>query len=192
MPADTFAEPSAGVRDGMEAFAFGTTKTRHRTEPGRTERRSSALNLPGRFLRWAKFQGERPLHNPSQLTRLVVGGLPCAGQKSVVAAWSALRDELRLVPRLVIDRTEIWARLGDDDLVITDFDAKATPSHRVTWRHPGDSASGLSFLDRRNPAAVGADQASVSLGADAGDDQGGVPSQWVDWRLFPLIRRRET
>jgi len=103
----------------------------------------------------------------------LVGGLACAGQKSVVAAWSALRDELRLVPI--------------DDL--TDFDAKATPSHRVTWRHPGDSASGLAFLDRRNPAAVGADQASVSLGADAGDDQGGVPSQWVDWRLFPLIRR---
>ena len=52
-------------------------------------------------------RGGSALHNPSQLTRLVVGGLPCAGQESVVAAWSALRDELRLVPRLVIDRTEI-------------------------------------------------------------------------------------
>jgi hypothetical protein len=26
-PAGTFAEPSAGARDGMEAFAFGTTRT---------------------------------------------------------------------------------------------------------------------------------------------------------------------
>jgi hypothetical protein len=51
--------------------------------------------------------GRRPLHDPPQLARLVVGGLPGAGQEFVVAAWRALRDELRFVPRLVIDRTEI-------------------------------------------------------------------------------------
>jgi hypothetical protein len=49
MPAGTSAEPSAGVRDGMEAFAFTTTE-RPPNRAGEAERRSSALNHPGRFL----------------------------------------------------------------------------------------------------------------------------------------------
>ena len=36
----------------------------------------------------------------SQLARLVVGGLPGAGQEFIVAAWRALRDELPFVARL--------------------------------------------------------------------------------------------
>ena len=42
-PSAMAAEPSAGVRDGMEAFAFGTTET-----PGKVESDvQTALNLPG-------------------------------------------------------------------------------------------------------------------------------------------------
>jgi len=50
---------------------------RHRRgREGGRERRSSALNLPGRFLQREKFWWQRPLHDPPRLPRLGVGGLP--------------------------------------------------------------------------------------------------------------------
>jgi hypothetical protein len=47
MPAGTSAEPSAGVRDGVEAFAFGTTKTPPNWAGEEQSGVQAALNLPG-------------------------------------------------------------------------------------------------------------------------------------------------
>ena len=41
--------------------------------------------------------------NPTQLARLVVRCLPRLSQKIVVAPWSALHHELRLLTGLVVD-----------------------------------------------------------------------------------------
>ena len=45
MPAGTSAEPSAGVRDGMEAFAFTTPTTKNATEPNARAKAASGVTV---------------------------------------------------------------------------------------------------------------------------------------------------
>jgi len=68
MPAGTSAEPSAGVRDGMEAFAFGTTKT----PPNRAGEEESGvrtlLTSPANFCSERNSGRLRPLAGGSNLS----------------------------------------------------------------------------------------------------------------------------
>jgi hypothetical protein len=108
-PSAMSAEKSAGVRDGMQALAFGGTET----PPNRAEEQSgvqAALNLP------ADFCGERnsgeaaPLRDPPQFARLVVGCLPSSRKHYIVLGRrAALENELRLSSRFVVDGAEIVA-----------------------------------------------------------------------------------
>jgi len=54
MPAGTSAEPSAGVRDGMEAFAFTTTETPANRKHARKQLLASGsiAQHPGRSDTW--------------------------------------------------------------------------------------------------------------------------------------------
>ena len=67
------------------------------------------------------------LLNPSQFASFAVCGLPRLSQKIVIAPRCALHDELRLLTGLVVDGvvdgSELRARLGDDYLIVTYFDA---------------------------------------------------------------------
>jgi hypothetical protein len=49
-------------------------------------------------------RGGPALRNPPKLSRLLVRRLPRLSQKIVVAPWSALHEELRLLTGLVVDR----------------------------------------------------------------------------------------
>ena len=54
------ADRSAGVRDGMEALAFGGTETPSDRAGEEHSGVEAALNLPGRFLQRAKFREAAP------------------------------------------------------------------------------------------------------------------------------------
>jgi hypothetical protein len=58
-PSAMSAEPSAGVRDGMEVFAFGTTDTPTNRAGEEQSGVQAALNLLGRFLQRAIFREAR-------------------------------------------------------------------------------------------------------------------------------------
>ena len=108
-PSVMSAEKSAGVGDGMEAFALGGTKTPP-NRPGKKRAVCKLLLSPGRFLQRAKFRAERPLHNPPKLTRLVVGCLPSPRKHYIVVGRrAALENELRLSSRFVVDGAEVVA-----------------------------------------------------------------------------------
>ncbi|MGB6441039.1 MAG: hypothetical protein WBE89_17320, partial [Methyloceanibacter sp.] len=64
------------------------------------------------------------------------------------------------------------------DQIAAKLHSGSTPHRPKPWGSLGDTsgASTVMELNARSPVAVDLDRTSLSLGADTGDDQGGVPS----------------
>src|SRR6516165_3842148 len=77
-----------------------------------------------------------PLHDPPQLSRLIVGGLPKLGAQLVMLhRVGTYQDELWLAGGLGVDGIELRPGLTDEDQFATDFNIKVR--HRNTChRHP--------------------------------------------------------
>src|SRR6476646_11651531 len=81
---------------------------RHRTGRGRKERCASCSYLPADFCSERNSGRERPLHDPPQLARLVVGCLPSPRKHYIVIGRrAALENELRLSSGFVVDGAEV-------------------------------------------------------------------------------------
>ena len=82
---------------------------------------------------WTTFEScRRSSFYPPQFARLVVGGLPSAGEQCVVVGLgTAAENELRLIVRLVVHGTE--PRHRDDDIAVLHHDGN------VVRRGPKDN-----------------------------------------------------
>ena len=70
------------------------------------------------------------LHDPPQLARLSVRGLPNLNEQNIVPGiGAAFENKVRPIVRLHIDGKKLRGRMGNDDEIATDFDLKFSVCH---------------------------------------------------------------